>query len=170
MPNNVENVLRVTGPSARVEKFAKACAGTPPQFAQTAFEKRNKLNQPTRRKPIVLSFHGVAPIPASVLAAGYDPAGYEWCRANWGTKWNAYGAIQCVKVRGGLCYFFETAWQPPEAWLRACAAKFPSLHFELWARDEYPYCMTIDAYDSGDDDIGHVFEVCYGESRKDPAK
>ena len=53
---------------------------------------------------------------------------YDWCRDNWGTKWSAG---QCGMEDFGtmLQISFDTAWAPPEAWVRNTAKVFPTLTF-----------------------------------------
>lgn len=67
---------------------------------------------------------------------------YDWCRANWGTKWNAYDV---TLKRHGLALgsstekatlSFDTAWSVPEPVLAAIAAKYPQIEFSGWATDE----------------------------------
>lgn len=40
---------------------------------------------------------------------GYNHGGYDWCRQNWGTKWNAYN---CKKI-DVFSIYFQTAWCVP---------------------------------------------------------
>lgn len=48
----------------------------------------------------------------------------NWCRDNWGTKWNAYHHRPTEQSEDTLILRFDTAWRPPYAWL---AAVFNSL-------------------------------------------
>ena len=49
----------------------------------------------------------------------------DWCRKNWGTKWNAYGqggrsSYKSVETtNSALVLRFQTAWAPPMGWLCA---------------------------------------------------
>lgn len=162
MPNNTENILRVTGPVDDIERFKVACRGKGANYALADYEKDPKF---PREEPIevCLTFHGTVPVPDEIQAQKYDPAGYEWQSANWSTKWDAYGPPTLMEPRAGvLVYMFTTAWRPPSAWLRATSLKFQSLTFELFARDEYPYCMSIVArWDDGEP----RWQECYGESK-----
>lgn len=45
---------------------------------------------------------------------------YGWSIENWGTKWDAYDA----EVGDGAIVF-DTAWSPPDAYLKALAARLP---------------------------------------------
>jgi hypothetical protein len=51
----------------------------------------------------------------------------EWCRENWGTKWNAYGLSEgegplystIARTEDTLTLTFQTAWSTPYGWLVA---------------------------------------------------
>lgn len=43
----------------------------------------------------------------------------DWCRLNWGTKWNAYRQRPIERCDDHLILRFETAWRPPYGWLAA---------------------------------------------------
>lgn len=161
MPNHTENVLRVSGPKDELDRFERVCRGRSPQYAESEVDR--KLFGPRREEPeTCLTFSGVVPVPAVILLGTYDRLGYDWQTKHWGTKWDAYGPPELLRTENGsLVYLFRTAWCPPRPWLRAAAAKFPGLRFELFARDEYPYCVTIvaDRYEDGPS-----WQECYGES------
>jgi hypothetical protein len=40
------------------------------------------------------------------------PTWYEWCTANWGTKWNAFSASTWEMLPDGAVIYFHTAWSP----------------------------------------------------------
>lgn len=61
---------------------------------------------------------------------GYNSGGYEWCRANWGTKWNAY-AVARRDYDDRVCVTFQTAWAPPTPVIIALALRFPTVTFTL---------------------------------------
>lgn len=57
---------------------------------------------------------------------GYNSGGYEWCIANWGTKWNAYDI--------GFGYdeaYFQTAWRTPLPIWAELSKRFPDLQLEV---------------------------------------
>lgn len=64
---------------------------------------------------------------------GYNKGGYDWCCANWGTKWDAYDGFGIAitpsrgKNRLKLTAGFHTAWSPPNGVLANLAAKYPAL-------------------------------------------
>ena len=55
---------------------------------------------------------------------------YEWCRANWGTKWPASQTeLREGKKRDKIS--FETAWSPPSPVILALSRMFPENTFTL---------------------------------------
>jgi hypothetical protein len=77
------------------------------------------------------------PPPGTALKDGFNSGGYEWCVANWGTKWGIYNAKKLKKApprikmpKGSLAYTFETAWSPATTIILAMSERFPALRFE----------------------------------------
>jgi hypothetical protein len=71
---------------------------------------------------------------------GFNQGGYEWCFANWGTKWDAArvrvgeakevgqeNGEPCIRVK----ITFQTAWSPPTPVIRRASELFPSLRLVL---------------------------------------
>ena len=56
---------------------------------------------------------------------GFD-SWYEWCVANWGTKWNCNTNEDTV-----LEFSFDSAWSPPIKWLAKVVTDFPTLKFKM---------------------------------------
>ena len=77
MPNWCYNKLTITGPEADVRSFKEKAAGPCPWL------------KPDETEVEVLNFHSLVPVPDEVLQAGYEAAGYDWERENWGCKWGA---------------------------------------------------------------------------------
>jgi hypothetical protein len=69
--------------------------------------------------------------PAPYKTDGYNSGGYEWCVANWGTKWNACEP-SLEEYKNELNYTFETAWSPPCQVIYALSRRFPLLNLELY--------------------------------------
>ena len=119
MPNWCLNKLTITGPEADIRSFKEKAAGTCP------------WSKPEETEVEALNFHSLVPVPDEVLKAGYEAAGCDWERKNWGCKW---GADETTIVdEGGTCitYEFYTAWSPPIAFLEKVAVQWPSLQFVL---------------------------------------
>ena len=147
MPNWVENDLTVSGPKERLEEFKQRVAGDeepldagkiipyPPVFALL-----DRLNsfvgrqaEPTKEDSKLLLESALQGYDTH--KDGYNQGGYEWCRDNWGTKWNfseVSGPV--LEVRPRVCklyYSFETAWSPPTPLIRKMGEIFPDLSFKL---------------------------------------
>jgi hypothetical protein len=54
-------------------------------------------------------FERIAPIPEVLLENG---GWYDWCIANWGTKWNAQNVYLNMNEPDGIEITFDTAWAP----------------------------------------------------------
>ena len=118
MPNWCSNNLTITGPQADIEAFKTKAVGHPP------------WKEP-EGEPDALNFHSLVPVPAEVLKAGYEPAGYDWEMANWGCKWGASGPGILNEWEGHVEYEFYTAWSPPIEFLKKVAVQWLSLVFVL---------------------------------------
>ena len=114
MPNWCSNSLTITGPRADVQAFKTKAVGHSP------------WEQP-EGKPDVLDFHSLVPVPEQVLQAGYESAGYNWEKENWGCKWGAEGPTIVDEWEGHLEYEFYTAWSPPIEFLQKVAVQWPAL-------------------------------------------
>lgn len=69
--------------------------------------------------------------PGEHFTDGYNSGGYQWCNANWGTKWNACGATLEERDQNDdeVILHFDTAWAPPIPVIEKLAAIFPGLDF-----------------------------------------
>jgi hypothetical protein len=114
MPNWCHNRLTITGPQADVRSFKEKATGRCPWC------------KPDETEVEAFNFHSLIPVPDEILQAGYEAAGYDWERANWGCKWGAENAT--LLDEGGTCliYEFDTAWSPPMEFLQAVAKKWPN--------------------------------------------
>lgn len=122
-PNWCENRLEIKGKTEDLRKFREYA-----KSSKTPLDFNNFIPYPKRfadldRKPINDK-------------DGYNSGGYEWCIANWGTKWNSCDAKKSSVYNQRLCYDFDTAWSPPAPIIRKMGELFPSLHFILkyWGR------------------------------------
>ena len=119
MPNYCSNKLTVTGPDADVRSFKEKAAGPCPWL------------KPDETEVEVLNFHSLVPVPDEVLKAGYEAAGYDWERENWGCKWGADDAKLLDAWEAGVIYEFYSAWSPPIKFLQEVASAYPKLQFVL---------------------------------------
>ena len=61
---------------------------------------------------------------------GYNSGGYEWCVANWGTKWPPCETQINMQTKNAFISF-QTAWSAPGPIVYKLAEKFPDLTFDL---------------------------------------
>ena len=118
MPNWCSNTLTITGPRGGCAAFKEKATGLCPWL------------KPEETEVEMLNFHSLVPVPEEVLKAGYEAAGEDWERENWGCKWGADGT---TIVDEGACitYEFYTAWSPPIEFLQTVAVQWPALVFVL---------------------------------------
>lgn len=101
---------------------------------------------------------------------------YDWCIANWDTKWNAYDN----ESEGTDCIKFSTAWANPEPVIRKLAEMYPGARIEHWWADEDTgnntgYRIFEDGKEA-EDSAGYYencskeayscYELCWGEMPK----
>jgi hypothetical protein len=118
MPNWCLNKLTIMGPEADVQAFKAKAVGHSP------------WDEP-EGDPDVLNFHSLVPVPEEVLKAGYESAGYNWEKENWGCKWGPSDPEILDEREGHVEYEFYTAWSPPEQFLQTVAVQYPKLQFVL---------------------------------------
>lgn len=74
---------------------------------------------------------------ARELIAKYGCIGwYDWCIANWGTKWDAYDIVGPHGNKTSAFITFDTAWSPPTPVLEALAAQHPEMAITNRWREE----------------------------------
>ncbi len=134
MPNWCENNLTVTGDIKEVQRFLAVSRTYPEYYTEHRFNKQGHTVGDVHTKG-TFCFSGVVPIPLEVLKE--DGAWYDWCRTNWGTKWDIgpatkeYPELQIDITDGCLAMSFDTAWSPPLEWMQKASEAFPALLFEL---------------------------------------
>lgn len=92
-----------------------------------------------RNAGLKIDFGILVPVPHNIWlgsvgmhhekAFGKENTALDWCRRNWGTKWNAYGEHEIDQTDDTLTLRFRTAWGPPYGWLVA-AFNFMRLDFD----------------------------------------
>ena len=109
MPNWCENSLRIQGNKESLEKFLLACRWKGAKGRSQSF-----------------SFLPFSPKERQ------EEWSYDWCVANWGTKWDADTHAICVSKDWTTMYIrFDTAWSPPIPMLDVWEERFPDLTFTL---------------------------------------
>jgi hypothetical protein len=113
MPNYCANTLVIEGDKARLNHFQHKARSV--ERAGKALERR-MVKEP-------LTFGKFLPVPKNV-------DWFDWCVANWGTKWEP-DTYSVYREPNRLVYTFNTAWSPPLEWLMAAAIVRPKLKFIL---------------------------------------
>jgi hypothetical protein len=115
MPNWCDNSLIITGDKAAIEEFAL------------------KMMQKSDGH-----FHFQDFYPNPYLEDNGDPkpnsgdAWYDWAVDHWGTKWDLNDEDTEVDIDDTrVTLFFQTAWSPPEEFVKKVSADYPNLDFAL---------------------------------------
>ncbi len=129
MPNWCVNELTITGPqSDREACLAAVSSDESPLDFNSIKPYPEEYAELDRKWQEARLANPTGPFPT--FKDGYNNGGYEWCTANWGTKWNAC-RVQ-LEVPENTAYFsFETAWSPPTPVITALGALYPTLTFKL---------------------------------------
>jgi hypothetical protein len=84
---------------------------------------------------------------------------YEWSRANWGTKWNAYSTY-----REGDALYFQTAWSAVPKLIEKIAEMFPNISLEYeWADEDFGYNLGRGYSENGE----FYYDYLDGDSDED---
>ncbi len=141
MPNWCVNRLKVTGRPADLRQFQARAEQVPYWFKKNEDKKYEGMDSATAAASRLADNLKVEAEPTSKLTfsafvqdtehkkdESYD---CDWCRVNWGTKWDAKEASRRELKSGGLVYDFDTAWCPPEQAIAAMSAQYPTLTFDM---------------------------------------
>ena len=148
MPNWCTNVLSICGPPAEIDGFVNACKSEEEDNGWAILDSLYPV--PDDLKHVSSRFGTVAdddPDRDQKLKniENYGaPDWYDWCNANWGTKW---ADCHTEKVYEHDChpsqsaddedslkkvmFRFDSAWAPPVEGFNAVAMMFPKLVFDL---------------------------------------
>lgn len=131
MPNHIVNIVTFSGDSDRIQQLLSAIAGEKePIDFNKVLKMPRELEGTTSPMP-----HEADSDTRATYANRQRRFGaadwYEWCCANWGTKWGAYRS----KLDGHVLRF-ETAWACPMPVLRAISARWPTLTLHVSFADE----------------------------------
>jgi hypothetical protein len=88
---------------------------------------------------------------------------YDWCIANWGTKWNAYFVLDPEYVTGGAMIRFSTAWSPATPVIARLSEIFPLAKLTLRYFDECWNFAGEALFEAGEAD-----EDCFDPDQNDP--
>ena len=145
MPNWCENDLTVEGPKELIQEFLKFAAGENPlDVEESAFDFHRFIPYPEeyqRQDEVVEAWdreHAGRPDYdwRARPKDGFNSGGYDWCVANWGTKWPAH-RVEVEPVTGydgkmlEVVFHFNTAWSPPRPVIKRASELYPALRLEL---------------------------------------
>jgi hypothetical protein len=134
MPNHCDNTIYVHGPKAIVDEvIAKHFADTGELNCESVipYPKEYKLADEVSR-----NWNERAKTDKTLNwkdrpTDGFNSGGYEWCVANWGTKWGTYDGNGLNRTTRGFNAGFMSAWSPPTPAVTALAAKYPTIKIQM---------------------------------------
>jgi hypothetical protein len=101
---------------------------------------------------------------------------YDFCAAEWGTKWGAYELVVCTSNEDCLELSYDTAWSPATPVLTKLSKMYPKLNFEQHVLDEGMGFAGTQEFKDGEynetlydgsamyrfcnDEFGHTYEQC----------
>lgn len=74
---------------------------------------------------------------------------YDWCNANWGTKWGLYG-VAPMDCSFGHKFYYETAWSPASEFFIAVSKMYPDVLFGTIYADEGGGFVGGEEYQNGE--------------------
>lgn len=146
MPNHTTNHLTVTGPKDSIKAMIEAAKGEEDALCCQAIIPMPEDLKGTVKGSGLAHFESIEEthVREQHEAQLMDEYGfdnwYDWCIANWGTKWGVYR--QCnqpmcwSKIEGGIYTEFYSAWSPPFPVIAELARRFSDLTFTLDYSDE----------------------------------
>lgn len=160
MPNHCSNDLFVDGPSEAIDRFitnhvkvddhdgavldCNSIIPYPTTFAELdAVSRAWDVGMRTAVADVKNESERVAAYRTYVERAGdrprdgFNSGGYEWCIANWGTKWGCYNGASLERTESGIKLTYDTAWSPVALEL---LLRLSELNPELIIRNEYFEC------------------------------
>lgn len=141
MPNHVTNIITYEGDRKQIAEMIEAI-------------KKDELGIRT------VDFNKIIPMPDDIYRGDLGPKErelygdknwYDWCRANWGTKWNAYGYDKDFDYSQTDSLWFQTAWSAPHPILQKLTEMVPEIKFKhQWADEDIGYNCGQHRYFGGE--------------------
>ena len=149
MPNWCECELTVTGPEADLTRFKETAREKYPQEGETprVLDENSFLPYPAKfrkkdeRRREWAKENSIGGDPRNGLKEGvsysdcpkdgFNSGGYEWCIANWGTKWGICEPAVVEESPRLAAYTFSCAWGPCLPVIEKMGEMFPTLRFVL---------------------------------------
>lgn len=98
------------------------------------------------------TFNKIIPLPKRSEQFPNGKWDYNWCRENWGTKWDAYD-VNVEREGEQAQIFFLTAWGPPHPIIRKLDKLFKFEYIRWFYRDEADmFCGYLDIDEGINDD------------------
>lgn len=143
MPNYCNNILEIFGDEAELHRFMSIVytgdATTPEEMDDNDFSLLDRLypcpdelvNTPSKwsSDPEEQAKHEQVE-NANIAKYGYKDW-YDWCVANWGTKWGDSETYLSGEEAGYRAFGFQSAWCAPEKAFETISTMFPTLKFIL---------------------------------------
>jgi hypothetical protein len=131
MPNHCHNDVYISGPEAQLAALLTLIGADKPEpeFNFSAVIPYPENYAALDRDARALTREAFSEKHGENAKDGFNSGGYEWCSANWGTKWNAYEVAR--RDYNGACVTFQTAWNAPMPVLVALHKLFPECEIHL---------------------------------------
>lgn len=133
MPNWCDCELTIHGPHEVSHRFVEFAANGDRLLDEDKFipypEKFRKRDEARKKWEEDQKRNGGKTDWSKAPKDGFNSGGYEWCGANWGTKWGFCDVT--LSGRYPPFYKFKTAWNPPSLLIKKMGEMFPELRFEL---------------------------------------
>lgn len=138
MPNYIDNLLTLIGPTDDVTAFIAAAHGRHPPSGDT----KGVNTEIGKGEGSPFNFHSLVPLPDEYSKVPYGTEtrtanGYDMECATWGIKWGAFSAnnqklAKPIRDPSAATYTFRTAWDGPhKVFMPKVSKRFPSLLFLL---------------------------------------
>lgn len=88
---------------------------------------------------------------------------YDWSKAHWGTKWNAYDSYIEVDGKTNASIVFTTAWTDVSELMRELAKQNPNIDFEYMCASEDIGTYCVNAYTSVEGELCVDYLDCDSE-------
>ena len=151
MPNWCENNLTVRGPEEEIKRFLEGTKGTDEEGEPTYDIVNSWFPVPAILDDIHSGYNTISGkkftlwrddengksvgVTKEEITQLKDNCGftnsYDWCIANWGSKWGDCYTDLVQMNDENLLFYFESAWGPPTEGLTKIAKDFPKLFFYL---------------------------------------
>jgi hypothetical protein len=113
-----------------------------PNWCNNTITIRGSVETLSELKSVVEAGEGllqaIAPMPKELegtTAPSDTPNWYDWCNANWGTKWDPEVHLEFTDNGDGtaeITGWFDTAWSPPIEALHSLSQDWDSCYIELY--------------------------------------